>query len=62
MGRGVLFYAGVLVVSMLLVYEHRLVSADDLTKIDRAFFQANVAIAFTMLLAISADLAWGPAC
>ncbi len=62
MGRGVLFYAGVLVVAMLLVYEHRLVSADDLTKIDRAFFQANVAIAFTMLLAISADLAWGPAC
>lgn len=33
--------AGVLMVAMLLIYEHRLVKADDLSRVDAAFFTVN---------------------
>lgn len=47
-GGGVLYAAGVLVAAALLVYEHRLVTPDDLSRLDAAFFAMNgiLSIAF----------------
>lgn len=41
LGRGIAYFAGVALVAALLVYEHSLVRADDLSKVDRAFFDVN---------------------
>ena len=38
---GPLSLAGIGVVAALLVYEHRLVNADDLSRVDAAFFTVN---------------------
>ncbi len=40
-GLGVVYLAGVGVVAGLLVYEHRLVKPDDLSRLDAAFFNMN---------------------
>jgi len=40
-GAGVLYFVGVLVAAVLLLYEHTLVKADDFTKLDAAFFTMN---------------------
>jgi 4-hydroxybenzoate polyprenyltransferase len=40
-GAGVLYFAGVLVAGMLLLYEHSLVKSDDFTRLDAAFFTMN---------------------
>jgi 4-hydroxybenzoate polyprenyltransferase len=40
-GAGILYFAGVLVAGMLLLYEHSLVKADDFTRLDAAFFTMN---------------------
>src|SRR5881628_2174530 len=47
-GLGVIATVGVVVVALLLVYEHRLVSHDDLSKLNAAFFTTNgfVAVLF----------------
>src|SRR5262245_44686275 len=41
LGLGVLYWAGWLVVVGLLVYEHSLVKANDLSRLDMAFFNVN---------------------
>lgn len=38
---GVIYYAGVLAIAATLIYEHRLVSPGDLSRVDRAFFNLN---------------------
>jgi 4-hydroxybenzoate polyprenyltransferase len=38
---GWIYFTGVLVAAALLLYEHRLVKADDLSKLDAAFFNMN---------------------
>ena len=43
-----LYWIGVGAVSLLLVYEHTLVRADDLTKLDAAFFTMNGVISLTL--------------
>ena len=47
-GAGWLYWVGVAVVAALLLYEHSLVRADDLSKLDAAFFTMNgiISIAF----------------
>ena len=40
-GAGVLYFSGVLVAGLLLLYEHSLVKADDFTRLDAAFFTMN---------------------
>jgi 4-hydroxybenzoate polyprenyltransferase len=40
-GLGWIYFAGVVVVALLLFYEHRLIKADDLSKLDAAFFNMN---------------------
>lgn len=45
-------WAGVLVVVALLLWEHRLVRADDLSKVDAAFFTMNGLISMSFLAAV----------
>ena len=57
----VLYWAGVLVVAMLLAYEHSLVKAGDLSKLDAAFFTMNGIISlllFGFVLAGRLYVAW----
>jgi 4-hydroxybenzoate polyprenyltransferase len=55
-GLGKLAFAGVLIVALLLLYEHSLVRAHDLTKLNAAFFTMNGVIAIVFFLFIAADL------
>jgi 4-hydroxybenzoate polyprenyltransferase len=54
LGRGVVYLAGVALTAGLLVYEHSLVRADDLSKVDKAFFDMNgyVSLAFFACAAV----------
>lgn len=56
MGLGALYLAGLGVIGALLVYEHRLVRADDLSKLDVAFFTMNGIISAVYFAFTLADL------
>jgi 4-hydroxybenzoate polyprenyltransferase len=47
-GLGWFYLVGVMVVSLLLIYEHLLVRADDLSRLDAAFFNMNGYISVTI--------------
>ena len=47
---------GVILVAALLLYEHRLVSPHDLTRLNAAFFTMNGIIASVFFLSVAADL------
>jgi len=51
-GLGWLYWAGVATVSGLFVYEHALVSPDDLSRLDMAFFNVNGYIALILFAAV----------
>jgi 4-hydroxybenzoate polyprenyltransferase len=53
---GPLYVAGVAAVAGLLVYEHWLVRPNDLSRVNKAFFQVNGVISIGLLLLIIADL------
>jgi 4-hydroxybenzoate polyprenyltransferase len=53
---GALSLAGVAVVAALLVYEHRLVKADDLSRVDAAFFTINGYVSVVFFLFWAADI------
>ena len=53
---GKLAVAGVAVVALLLAYEHSLVSAGDLSKLNAAFFTMNGVIAVVFFVFVAADL------
>ncbi len=55
-GLGKLAILGVIAVALLLVYEHSLVSSDDLSKLDAAFFTMNGVIAVVFFVFVAADL------
>jgi len=55
-GAGAWYYLGLVLVGLLLVLEHRLVSPEDLSRVDVAFFQANVGVSLGMFLFIVLDL------
>jgi 4-hydroxybenzoate polyprenyltransferase len=55
-GLGKLAIAGVAVVAALLAYEHSLVSAKDLNKLNAAFFAMNGVISVVFFLFVAADL------
>jgi 4-hydroxybenzoate polyprenyltransferase len=55
-GLGKLAMAGVVCVALLLAYEHSLVSADDLSKLNAAFFTMNGVIALVFFAFVAADL------
>ncbi len=53
---GVIYFIGVAAVAALLVYEHALVRPDDLTRVNIAFFQVNIAISLGLLAVTLLDL------
>lgn len=55
-GLGKLAVTGVFAVALLLAYEHSLVSADDLTKLNAAFFTMNGVISVVFFFFIAGDL------
>ena len=53
---GPVYFVGIGVVALLLVYEHAIVRPDDLTRVNLAFFQVNVGISLGLLAIGVADL------
>jgi 4-hydroxybenzoate polyprenyltransferase len=51
---GVLAFAGVIVTAALLVYQHRLVRADDLSKLNAAFFTTNAFVSVILFVTFGA--------
>jgi 4-hydroxybenzoate polyprenyltransferase len=56
-GLGYVALGGVLLTGALLVYEHSLVRADDLSKLNAAFFTTNGFISMLLLFAVGIDFA-----
>lgn len=54
-GAGIVFSIGIAAVGLLLVHEHRLVSADDLSKVNQAFFTVNSIVGIVLMLCVIAD-------
>ena len=55
-GLGKLAIAGVAVVAVLLAYEHSLVSAENLSKLNAAFFTMNGVLSVVFFIFVAADL------
>jgi 4-hydroxybenzoate polyprenyltransferase len=55
---GILYGAGVVIVTGLLVYEHSLVRPDDLSKVNMAFFNVNGTISVGLMVFIIVDCTW----
>ena len=55
-GLGSVFLVGIVLVSMLLIYEHAVVRPDDLTRVNVAFFQVNAVISVGIFLLGLADV------
>jgi 4-hydroxybenzoate polyprenyltransferase len=55
-GLGKLAVAGIVVITLLLLYEHSLVKAEDLSRLNAAFFTMNGVISVVFLLFLSGDL------
>jgi 4-hydroxybenzoate polyprenyltransferase len=53
---GAIFWVAWGVIAALLIWEHSLVRADDLSRVNEAFFTANAVIGLVLLVAIAADL------
>ena len=53
--RGAAFFAGVALVTGILLYEHSLVKPGDLSKIDKAFFDLNGYVSVGFFLCVLAD-------
>jgi 4-hydroxybenzoate polyprenyltransferase len=54
-GLGHLAIAGVAITGVALLYEHTLVKANDLSKLNAAFFTTNGFISMLILFAVTAD-------
>lgn len=57
-GLGWPYYLGLAVVGGLLLVEHRLVSPDDLSRLEAAFFTVNSYVSLALLAAVVADRWW----
>lgn len=55
----VVYMIGLAVIAALLVYEHWLVRADDLSRVNQAFFQVNVVISVGLFVLVLVQLAVG---
>lgn len=55
-GASTLYHVGLLITAALLVYEHRLVRADDLSRIDVAFFTVNGVVSLLFAAFAIADV------
>ena len=54
---GNVFLAGLIAVGLLLAYEHWLVRPNDLTRVNRAFFQVNVVVSIGLFLLVLLQIA-----
>jgi 4-hydroxybenzoate polyprenyltransferase len=57
-GFGAVYYAGLVVAAGILAYEHRLVKATDLSRLDAAFFTMNGVMSVTVFLFALVDRIW----
>jgi 4-hydroxybenzoate polyprenyltransferase len=57
LGLGVVYWLGVAVAIVLLIYEHSLLKPTDLSRLNLAFFNVNGYIALVLLAAVAGDLA-----
>jgi 4-hydroxybenzoate polyprenyltransferase len=57
-GLGNVAFAGVIAVFLLLLYEHSLVRANDLSRLNAAFFTMNGVISVVFALFVAGDLLW----
>lgn len=57
-GASFWYYLAALAMGAILLYEHRLVNPDDLTRANVAFFDANMWLALTMLAGVIIDVTW----
>ncbi len=55
-GLSLWYFLGVLYTGAVLLFEHRLVRPDDLSKVDLAFFHANVLISLGMLVFVALEV------
>jgi 4-hydroxybenzoate polyprenyltransferase len=55
-GLGWLWWTGVALTAVVLAYEHTIVRADDLSRVNRAFFTANGVIGIGLFAFALADL------
>ena len=53
---GWIYLTGVAAIAILLIYEHRLVRPDDLTRVNRAFFNVNAVVSVGLFAVGSLDL------
>ena len=53
---GPVYLGGLAVIGILLIYEHLLVNADDLSRVNRAFFHVNGVISVGLLGLVSLQL------
>lgn len=58
-GFGAAYYAGVGLAALLIVWEHRLVRPDDLSRLDQAFFTANGLVSVVVFAGALADRTLG---
>jgi 4-hydroxybenzoate polyprenyltransferase len=56
LGLGIVFSMGVVAAGILLVIEHALVRADDLSRVGAAFFQVNVLVSVVVMAAVVLDV------
>ena len=57
-GLQVVYFIGVIAIAAMLVYEHRLVSPQDLTKVNTAFMTMNGLVSIAFFAFTLADLLW----
>jgi 4-hydroxybenzoate polyprenyltransferase len=55
-GFGWIYLGGVAAIAALLIYEHRLVRPDDLSRVNRAFFHVNAVVSIGLLAIAVVDL------
>ena len=55
LGRGLAYYVGVLIVAGLLVLEHTMVRPNDLSKLNRAFFDLNGYVSVAFFVCVGLD-------
>ncbi|GGK29715.1 4-hydroxybenzoate octaprenyltransferase [Deinococcus malanensis] len=57
-GASAWYFLAALAMGAILLYEHRIVNPQDLTRANVAFFDANMWLALTMLAGVIVDVAW----
>jgi 4-hydroxybenzoate polyprenyltransferase len=53
---GPIYYLGLVPITAMLIYEHLVVSHDDLTRVNLAFFQMNAWISVGLMALLAVDL------